>query len=258
MKLNQLIEAKTPAYSIPENAVKTQMTLLEYKIKSRRAWDDDFKGDRFDIYKNPKLISLEGLPSKISSGAISLDNLGIENLEHFPRYVFNNVSLKWMKKLKSLKGIENTFIGGTFWLDYIEILSTIDFMPTHCNGFSINDCESFTAINEHNKSFNTNATGLIAFRHLQKLTDITGIGKVFKSGKSIHFNNCPKISKGGLGLLQIEFTASKGKLVYSNQFQEEKFARALDIIRDHYEKERDILECKLELIEKGFEEYAKL
>ncbi|MEM2159656.1 MAG: hypothetical protein QXN55_01725 [Candidatus Nitrosotenuis sp.] len=33
MKVSQLTEARTPSYSIPENAVKTPMTLLECKLE---------------------------------------------------------------------------------------------------------------------------------------------------------------------------------------------------------------------------------
>ena len=53
-----------------------------------------------------KINSLKGLPQNISS-SLYLDNNDFKNLDFFPSYIGDSISIQYCENLESLKGIEN-------------------------------------------------------------------------------------------------------------------------------------------------------
>jgi hypothetical protein len=85
---------------------------------------------------------------------------------------------------------------------------------------------------------------------------VASYSKIDKILPNLTFVNVPKTLKDSiLGILLLEHLSDIGY----NSKGESKACRAATIVNDHYfSGDRDILDCKSELIEKGLSEYAKL
>ena len=83
------------------------------------------------------------------------------------------------------------------------------------------------------------------------ITSLIGIHKIIKSCRAIDFNN-DKISEGGIGLLLIERLTY---ITYSSNLGDDPF----EIIKSYLGSgTKGMMDCRAELIEKGYENYAKL
>ena len=144
-------------------------------------------------------------------------------------------------KLDSLEGCPEHITGG-FYCNYNRLETLIGGPQRvdgdyHCDGNKLTDlngCASHIS------------RGLICDSN-NGITSLVGIHKIIKSCNNITFS-CHRITEGGIGLLLID-----------NLVSLHSYTEPFNIIQKYLgNRTKGMMECRSELISKGFPEYAKL
>jgi hypothetical protein len=184
--------------------------------------------------------------SKITGTFYSSGRSSLRSIEGGPSVVGVNFYCSHCSLLTSLEGGPSEVIGDFFCYKCSSITSLKGAPPTVGHHFDCSDCTSLTSLEGAPLTVGTE----INLNGCRALTSLQGIGKqYFLSGKKIYLNRCTKLSSNMLGLILIK------KLEYAyfdvnNEIEE--------IINRHNRDNKDIIDCKEELISAGYKEYAKL
>jgi hypothetical protein len=169
-----------------------------------------------------------------SPGCIVEGNVTVSKIDSFktcvgaPSKIKKTLTIQYCKNFISLKGLPEKIGGNLYGLNIrgCTALTTLEYCPKQLGAyFNLDGC-----------------TSLISLKYMPKKMD----GDLF-------LTDCKNLKN----ILHVFLTIGIDEIHYdANQSNLEQ---ALYIICDHYfKKDRDLLECKAELIERGLSEYAKL
>jgi Leucine-rich repeat (LRR) protein len=208
---------------------------LHYKLTSLEGCPKVVKGGF--VCGGNRLISLKGAPEEVE-GYFSCGKNKLSSLEFCPKkvgeyFVCND------NKITSLKGIQKE-INGDFFCDNNQ-LTSLEYGPEKINGDCFYNINQITSLNGCPKE----VVGVLDLSN-NKLKDLHDIHKHIKSCGRIDVAKNP-IKSHILGLLKIE---NLEKVFLDNKDVKEIINKYLPL--------GDIFACQSELIESGYEEFAKL
>ena len=200
---------------------------------------DPFPGN---FYCNVKgLTSLEGAPS-IVNGNFDCSTNKLKSLKDAPSKVSGDFDCDHNIELTSMEGAPTSVGGASFSCAYNN-LASLKGCPDTVRGWFSCQNNKLTSLEGVPASI-----GDVFYCRDNYLTSLRGIHKQIKHiGNAAEFAGNP-IKSHVLGLLKI--SGLKTVTLNNTQVQE--------IINRHLQGVRDIFACQEELIEAGFEEYAKL
>lgn len=184
-------------------------------------------GGSFVLDGCTKLISLEGMPISVGEDVSIVTCHNLRTLEHFPPNIGEALAIRNCNKIESLIGLPAK-IPSDLTLFNLKSLKSFEGAPREIGGDVALD--GFTSL-----------VGISAF--IQKISGSCGI----------EFKKLSDIVEGGIELILI---ADLQQFNWSDR--KTKNVKAFDIIHEYLGRPDDIFACQAELIDAGFEQYAKL
>ena len=203
-----------------------------------------------------RLTSLEFAPQYVS-GAYSIDRNSITSLEGIPKFIFKEFDC-------SLNALSN-LTGGPVWVS--GNYNTGNNSLTSLVG-APDAVGNFYCANNRLSNFEGLPTKIVGQLNMSgnKITSLQGIHKHFKNGfiagdiyiDVMHSHILgliliPGLTEVNLGLINVNVTNTHSSTIFCFQM-----FRAIEIINNHLEGDRDVIDCQQDLINAGFKALAQL
>ncbi len=213
------------------------------------------------------LKSLDGAPEIVDGSFFCGDNK-LKTLDHAPQRVSMQFDVSG-NKLKNLKGAPNSVTSFNASSNQLTSLEGCPQIIVH--NFNVSNNKSLVSLKgappHIGNNFDASETGITSLEHVprkfvmgifrgSRIKSLIGVHKYIDLCVGMDLSRAP-ITEGGLGLLLVNGLT---KLIVSDFLDPyAKFAGPAEIIKKYLGKGKaGLLECQEELIDNGFEAYAKL